>query len=161
MKKFKDFINEELGDSNVTPYPYRMVDYGDGDLAIMYKFKTEDDDIYTVRFLDLYEFKKTVRFPEKYRNNYQVEFMTNDENGDSVILNKGRFFKVISTVISIIEDFVKFKDPKVLKIDPVSNFKKDKRRKNIYIRYIERLLPDNYKYKKQLFGNSLIITKKD
>ena len=55
----------------------------------------------------------------------------------------------------------KEKDTKVLKINPVLNYKKDKRRKNLYIRYIERLLPDSYKYKKSYFGNKLYITKKD
>lgn len=161
MKNYNEFINEELGETLLPPYSYQMVNYEDGDLVVMYKFETDDGDLYTVRFLDLYEFKKSLRFPEKYKNTYQVEFVTTDKDGDNVVLNKGRFFKVISTVIDIIRDFIKFKDPRVLKIHPSKNFKKDKRRKNIYIRYIEKLLPDDYKYKKTLFGDSIIISKKD
>jgi hypothetical protein len=134
-----------------------MITYEEGDLVIQYKFKTEDNDIYVVRFFDMHEIHKQ----EKYRDYYQLEFVTNDERGDTVIVNKGRFYKVISTVIGIIKDFVNFKDPRVLKISPSKNFKKDKRRKNIYIRYIERLLPDNYKYKKSFLGDSLYIRKKD
>ena len=98
MKKYLEFVNEELGESNISPYIF-----------------------------------------------YQ---------------SKERFYKVISTVISIIKEFIKEKDPRVLKINAIFNFRKDKRRKNIYIRYIERLLPNNYKYKKSFFGNSLYITKK-
>lgn len=159
MKKFEEFINEELGESNVSPYSYDMTKYEDGDLVIQYKFITEDGDKYVVRFFDMYRIHKQ----DKYKDYYQLEFVTSDSEydaGDTIVINKGRFYKVISTVISIIKDFVKFKDPRVLKISPSKNFRKDKRRKNIYIRYIERLLPEDYKYKKSFFGDSLYITKK-
>jgi hypothetical protein len=158
MKDYLEFILEEVGDSMVTPYEYEKT--SDIDLATYYKFVTEDQDHYLVRFYNMYSFQKKKR----YIGEYQVEFVTGGDNyteGDTVVVNKGRFFKVISTVISIIVEFMEEKDPKRLKINPVRNYKKDKRRKNIYIRYIERLLPNSYNYKKAFFGNSLYITKKD
>lgn len=153
MKRYSEFINEEVGQSMVEPYKYEKT--SDDKLATYYKFITDDDDQYVVRFFHIGEFQQK----EKWMGQYQVEFVTGDENGVTIVVNKGRFYRVMSTIISIIKEFVKEHDPKQLKINPVSNFKKDKRRKNIYIRYIEKLLPDNYKYKKTLIGNTLLITK--
>jgi len=157
MKNYLDFINEEVGQLLVEPYPYQQTT--DDKLATYYKFTTDDDDKYVVRFFHMGEFQHK----EKWMGHYNVEFVTGGDEyteGDSIVVNKGRFYKVMSTVISIIKDFVKEKDPKVLKFNPVSNYKKDKRRKNIYIRYIEKMLPNDYKYKKSFFGDALIITKK-
>jgi len=158
MKKYLEFINEEVGTSMVRPYSYEKT--SDDKLATYYKFTTDDDDKYVVRFFHMGEFQHK----EKWMGNYKVEFVVGGDlydAGDTVVVNKGRFFKVISTVISIIKDFVKEHDPNQLEINPVTNFKKDKRRKNIYIRYIQKLLPDTYKYKKSFFGNTLYIRKKD
>lgn len=157
MKTFLEFLNEEIGHDMVESYPYKKEI--DDELSTYYTFITDDDDKYIVRFFHIGEFQHK----EKWMGHYQVEFATKGDDyneGDSVIVNKGRFYRVISTVISIIKDFMKEHDPKQLRINPVTNFKKDKRRKNIYIRYIEKLLPDNYKYKKTIFGNSIIISKK-
>jgi hypothetical protein len=153
MKKYLEFINEEIGQSMVEPYPYEKT--SDDELATHYKFTTEDGDKYVVRFFHIGEFQHK----EKWKDHYQVEFVTSSDNGDRVVVNKGRFYRIMSTVISIIQEFVKEHDPKLLKINPVTNYKKDKRRKNIYIRYIEKLLPNNYKYKKALFGDTLLIIK--
>jgi len=158
MKNYTEFINEEVGQSMVEPYPYRKST--DSQLATYYKFTTDDDDEYLVRFFHMGEFQNK----KKLMNHYKVEFVVGGDpydSGDSVVVNKGRFYRVISTVISIIKEFVKEKDPIELEINPVTNYKKDKRRKNIYNRYIERLLPDDYNYKKSFFGNSLYIRKKD
>jgi len=130
MKNFVEFINEEVGQSMVDSYEYKKeIDY---ELATYYTFTTEDNDKYIVRFFHIGEFQHK----EKWMGHYQVEFVTtgDDENeGDRIVVNKGRFYKVMSTVVNIIKEFVKEYDPKLLKINPVSNFKKDKRRKNIYI----------------------------
>lgn len=154
MKKFIDFINEEVGEKILPPYSYHKD--SESDLVTYYKFVTEDGDQYSVRFFNQYY----IQPKEKFKDQYQVEFITSDEKGDHIIVNKGRFYKVLATVIAIIKEFTKQNDPKVLKISPVSNFKKDKRRKNIYINYIEKLLPDDYKYKKSFFGDDLYIIKK-
>lgn len=160
MKNYTEFINEELGEGTSTPYSYQNIEKIAFDirvdLVIRYRFKTDDDDEYIVRFYNLY----AIQQKEKYFEHFQVEFVTSDDNGDTIIVNKGRFYKVMSTIISIIKDFIKNYNPVQLKINPISNFKKDKRRQNIYIRYIERLLPIDYKYKKSFFGNSLLISKK-
>jgi hypothetical protein len=158
MKNYLEFINEEVGQSMVRPYPYQKT--SDDKLATYYKFITDDEDQYIVRFFHMGEFQHK----EKLMDKYQVEFVVGGDlydAGDRIVVNKGRFYKVISTIIFIIKEFVKEHDPKELKINPVSNFKKDKRRKNIYIRYIEKMLPDTYKYKKAFFGDSLYIRKKD
>jgi hypothetical protein len=155
MKKYLEFINEEIGQSMVAPYNYKKT--SDDELATYYLFTTDDEDKYAVRFFHIGEFQSK----EKWKDHYQVEFVTGSDDGDTIVVNKGRFYRVMSTVISIIQDFVKEHNPKLLKINPSKNFKKDKRRKNVYIRYIEKLLPDNYKYKKTIFGDTLLIIKKD
>lgn len=157
MKTYIEFINEEIGESMVEPYDYQKSFEDDEDVTSFYHFETEDGDKYLVRFFDLYKIHKK----ESYKDYYQVEFVVNGDYGYKVVMNKGRFYRVMSTVISIIKDFIDEKDPRKLKINPSTNYKKDKRRKNIYIRYIEKLLPDTYKYKKTWFGNTLIISKKD
>ena len=107
----------------------KEIDY---ELATYYTFTTDDGDKYIVRFFHIGEFQHK----EKWMGHYQVEFVTtgdDDNEGDRIVVNKGRFYRVMSTVVNIIKEFVKEYDPKLLKINPVSNFKKDKRRKNIYI----------------------------
>jgi len=163
VKSYLEFLLlEEIGQSLVKPYLYKKVDHLDDSIQykIQYIFTTEDNDKYNVQFFDMYE----IHQKEKYRNYYTVEYVTGGDNyteGDEIVVNKGRFFKVIATVVAIIKDFISEYEPNTLKISPVSNFKEDKRRKNIYIRYIESLLPNTYQYKKKFFGDSLYISKKD
>ena len=147
------FVFENFNESAIPSYEFQKVEH---ELGNVYKFATEDGDKYLVRFFDMFEIHKQ----KKYEDFYQVEFVTNDEKGDTVVVNKGRFYKVMTTIIEIIEEFVKEKDPRVLKISPSANYKGDTRRRDIYIRYIKKLLPDNYKYTKSLFGNVLYIKKK-
>lgn len=144
-------INEEIGNSNLSPYNYSKS--SESNYVIYYTFQTEDDDKYIVRFFNL----SKIHNKENY--GWSVEFITDGETGDKDVINKGRFYKVISTVTSIINEFIKEKQPIKIIISPTKNYKGDKRRLNIYSKYIETLLPDNYKFHKKLFGSDLIIKK--
>lgn len=154
MKKQLNFEKEEYKAGMVDSYSYQKIN--NSNMVISYKFITEDEDKYMVRFYQL----GYIQNKRNLMGKYQIESVTCGENGDTIVLNKGRFYKVISTIVSIIREFIIEYYPKEIKIKPVVNFKKDKRRKNIYIRYIENLLPDEYKYKKSFFGDYLLIKKK-
>jgi len=148
----------EVGESNLPPYNYRKG--ADEDMVTYYYFTTEDDDKYSMAFFNLGEIKKSELGSSRYLNTYDVQFVSSGPTGDTDILNKGRFYRVIATVIEIMRIFAKEKNPRALIISPSKSFRKDKRRFNIYLRYIEKLLPkETYKLKKTLSGN-LIIKKK-
>jgi hypothetical protein len=140
----------EVGDKLLPPYNFRKG--ADEDLATFYYFTTEDGDKYTVRFYNLGEIQKT----KGTQGSYQVEFVTPGETGDTDVINKGKFFRVISTVVKVMEEFAEDKNPKSLKISPSKNFKDDERRYHIYKRYIQKLLPSDYKFKSNWFGDLII-----
>ena len=155
-------INEEIEESNNKTYSYSKKE---GDLIISYIFMTEDNDKYVVRFFNLYNIQQR----ERIKGHYNIEFIVSDIideeegkiiRGDKRVINKGRFYKVMTTIIKIIQEFVNDYSPEQLNISPSQSKEKDKRRFNIYKRYIEKLLPDTYQYKKTLFGNNLVIKKK-
>jgi hypothetical protein len=146
-------LNEEVGEKTSTSYSfYKSMD---SDLLTSFKFTTEDNDLYIVGFYNLGNIQKT----KSYQDCYDVYFILKDKD-EFVIVNKGRIFKVISTVIDIIKMFIEIKNPKKINISPSKNYKGDKRRKNIYLRYIEKYIMDDYRIKKYMFSNNISIIKK-
>lgn len=145
----------EIGNVNVPSYEFRKAEQVPDEnkkYFTIYNFTTEDGDIYTVRFFNLREIhQKRYKLPD-----YQLEFDTGGENGDTLVVNKGRFFKIMSTIIDITKDFLSTHDFRSIKISPSENFRGDKRRFNIYQRYIEKNIPPEYSLKKGWWGDLFI-----
>jgi hypothetical protein len=131
----------EIGMNTVQPYEYRI---GKCDkLACFYYFNTEDGDKYSVRFMNLGEIHN------RKKQIWQTEFMVPGKTGDTDVVNKGRIFKVMATVIAIIKDFINSTNTvDGLNINPVQNYKGDTRREDLYLKYIEKILPEFPDWKK-------------
>lgn len=98
MIKLKSLL-KEIGEG-VTPYKWTGPD--ERGETIFYYFKTEDGDYYKVLFDGM-----------MYENVWELAFYSNsvtpsDEEGyTGIVTNKGRQFKIISTVMDIINSFIK------------------------------------------------------
>jgi hypothetical protein len=144
----------EMGTTLVDPYDWRK---GKCDkLACFYYFETEDGDKYSVRFMNIGEIHN------KKKQIWQTEFVIPGDEGTTKVANKGRIFKVISTVIDIIKEFVDYMDPDGLNINPSTNYKGDMRRYEFYLKYIEKLLPEfpNWKKAWSPFDKRILLRKK-
>jgi len=116
MKTYKNFLIE-LFDN---PYPTKPVPVGD----YARKFKTKAGDEYTV-FID------------------QGVVLFQDEDGAIGLTGtKGpEATKIISTVLSVVREFIQKKSPPVLKFTAFSD---DESRVKLYTRMLQKLAPDNY-----------------
>jgi len=134
-------------------YPYRKGYFND--LVVFYYFVTDDADRYSVRFVN------TGKMHNRRKQVWQVDFATDHAEGYTGVVNKGRVFRVISTVVSVIREFIRENSKCVdgLDICPVYNFRNDHRRYNIYMRYIDRFMPEGWKKKRKLFESYICLRK--
>lgn len=88
MIKLKSLLTE-IGEG-VTPYKWSGPEDRIG--SVEYYFTTEDNDYYKVKFVGTMD------------NDWGLAFYANNDSG--VITNKGRLFKIISTIMAIIKSFV-------------------------------------------------------
>ena len=153
VRESLDPLNE-VGSFLVQPYSYRKGKCEK--LACFYYFETEDGDQYAVKFINLGEIHG------RKKNIYQTEFSTSGEEGDTKVVNKGRIFKILSTVIEIIKEFVSENEVDGLNMYPSTNFKGDDRRYKIYMAYLNKLLPEFPEWKKTWspFDKRIILRKK-
>ena len=106
MIKLKDIL-KEVGEG-VAPYPFKLHSNikNNSIHSVMYTFTTEDGDVYIVNF----------RSDASRFNVYSLEFYPTskidhtdaddaDDNID-IILNKGRMFKVMSTLVEVVLKFI-------------------------------------------------------
>ena len=89
MIKLKKLL-KEIGEG-VTPYKWSGPEDRIG--SVEYYFTTEDNDYYKVKFVGTMD------------NDWGLAFYANNDSG--VITNKGRQFKIISTIMDIIKNFIK------------------------------------------------------
>ena len=125
----------EIGEANVSSYDFKFMfkDVYDDVDYYSYSFTTEDNDNYEV----LLAYNKTI-------HELTVGFTANNE-ADTYNVNKGRIFKVLSTVINVIKDVVnKNPDIKEILIDPSKETDEDNRRKNIYMAFIRKNMPPDW-----------------
>jgi hypothetical protein len=88
MIKLKPLL-KEIGEGTT---PYKWSGPQDRIGSVEYYFTTEDNDYYKVKFVGTMD------------NDWGLAFYANNDSG--VITNKGRQFKIISTVVDIIKSFV-------------------------------------------------------
>lgn len=128
-----------LETDNIMVDPYNISKISDKETGVYYQFKTEDNDVYIVYFL-----KRTER-------EYSIHFNVIGKKTD-VIINKGKFYKIMSTVVNLCVSFILDNDLKSLTM-----FVEDDRRKAIFERYVDLYRP--FRYNKTLFDKGLILIK--
>jgi hypothetical protein len=151
MKIVREHINKlfEIGEANVKSYEITYLGYINkyenrdirGKHMIGYEFITEDNDNYLVTFLRVGD---EILDDDKIYN-VRVDFRVK-EKPVSEIVNKGRIFKVLSTICEIIKDYIK-KEPQTFSIWIFSGKNKSEKeiRYNLYTKYIESHLPKDWK----------------
>lgn len=171
IDKFTDFILEklilEVGEGSAKAYSYKIDDdfpTRDGAEFRDIRFKTEDEDNYVVN-LKAFWGPAIERDPRKNEPYFQVDFNTEDDygfNDDAErVVNKGRLFKVMATVVKATKEFLndidyKEKDIKKMLVFPSKSRKGDHRRANLYMAYIKKHLPtSNIKYNGQIITATL------
>jgi hypothetical protein len=127
-------FNKEL---IVTPYDTELI--LDKGLSRYYKFVTEDNDQYIIYFID------------KGDDNYTVSFAAKGNLTNS-ILNKGKIFKVLSTVVTISYKFIIEKE-----VNSLIMYGEDIKRLHIFERYSDKFIPLGYK---KVIGKNFVMAQK-
>tara|TARA_R100001480_G_scaffold150374_1_gene150889 strand:+ start:901 stop:1434 length:534 start_codon:yes stop_codon:yes gene_type:complete len=145
-------IISEVGEGSANPYSYNVNDnvfrgssknVAGRDIT----FTTEDGDDYIVSFAAYYGNHSNAEERGPY---FKVDFTTVDEYGyedraDRVV-NKGRLFRIMSTVVKATKEFlndIDYKEKNIGKmlIFPAKSDFGDDRRANLYTAYIKKQLP--------------------
>ena len=134
---FKKNLNE-IGDASTQPYPFTIDEYSSFSLLrIKFYFTTDKDVKYTAAFSEM---------PSSYKKEYEFAFVANDGTFTDII-NKGEVFRVMSTIVKILEKGIEIINSKggwkQIYFYPTKSFKGDERRKNLYQSYIIKNLPPN------------------
>ncbi|HPC09539.1 MAG TPA: hypothetical protein PLN85_00495 [archaeon] len=141
-----DNITEELesiveyGEATHEPYPFKFDNVSFNE--VNYHFDTEEDEyVVLINLVD--------RISRKWEVSFGVVGGTPTD-----ILNKGRHFRVMSTITKIINDFIDKYKPNFILIKPSKNDeyedlynREDKRRFNMYMAYVKKnMRPDYFAY---------------
>jgi hypothetical protein len=165
MIRLKDILSE-VGEGSAKAYSYKIDDNFPGraddtefrDIT----FKTEDGDNYIVSLKALYGSAAETKKRDPY---FQVDFNTQDDYGfdddAEIVVNKGRLFRVMATIVKATKEFLndidyKEKGIKKMFVFPSKSKKSDHRRANLYMAYIKKHLPtSNIKYNGQIITVTL------
>ncbi len=148
MIRLKDILFE-IGEGSAKPYKFRTVkDKPDNtDHTREVSFKTEDGDDYQV---ELHAYWGDGFITDTYGSHISIDFYIYHGFGThdaDVVVNKGRLFRVMSTVVKAAEEFMDDLDYEekgidLLRIEPTkSTDDDDHRRAKLYMAYIKRQLP--------------------
>lgn len=164
MNKLEKIITEEIskllkeiGDSSANSYPFDHTKYPNG--GYIYRFTTEDNDKYLVWFKPHpVDYHEGIVFDVSFQteNGHYNDAMNNDQYND--VVNKGRLYKVMSTLTNIINDFILIEDPHEMFMLPNKKNDDDLRSYNLYKQYIQQHVPN--KYYVELEHDSIGIIKK-
>jgi len=151
MKLFpliKEIISE-VGEGSAKPYAF-STKFEEGDSKFSHRivdFKTEDDDQYE---LVLHAYWGDNWITDTYGSHITIDFFLTGpsefRDGDTVV-NKGRLFRVMATIVAATKEFMNDIDYKekgidMLRISPTkTRDDDDDRRANLYTAYIKRQLP--------------------
>jgi phosphopantetheine adenylyltransferase len=121
----------EVGEATQEPYKWTVKrSYWEPTLMqITYNFTTDKGIKYEALF---------------YENaDYRFDFLFYPEDGHATdIVNKGELFKVMSTIVDIMKDFIKKEKWSVIEYSSVKQHKGDERREKLYAAYLKKNLPD-------------------
>jgi len=166
MPSIKDIINEEImttvanlpqfgdrlrsineiGEGTGKPYPYTFDNVSFNE--VNYNFDTEED-----------EYVVIINNVDTNAGVWVMQFGTVGGTPQDVV-NRGRMFSVMSTILQITNDFLdKFK-PNVLRFKPEKDPEKqdDKRRFNLYMEYIKKNMRTDYMV--YPYGDYIVIERK-
>ena len=122
----------EIGEASAKPYPFTFdhVSFNE----VNYNFETEEDD-YVVMINNV----------DPNAGVWMMQFGTVGGTPQDVV-NRGRIFNVMATVLQITNDFLDRFKPNVLRFKPEKDESKpnDKRRFNIYMAYIKKHMRNDY-----------------
>ena len=148
MMKLKDILFE-IGEGSAKPYKFRISkDETDSKFGHrIVDFKTEDDDQYE---LVLHAYFGDNWITDTYGSHITIDFFLTGpsefRDGDTVV-NKGRLFRVMATIVAATKKFMNDIDYKekgidMLRISPTkTEDDDDHRRAKLYMAYIKRQLP--------------------
>ena len=160
-------VISEVGEGSAKPYSYSVNDnvFRGGSKNLTGRdvtFTTEDGDDYIVSFAAYYGNHSNAEGRGPY---FKVDFTTVDEYGyeDDAerVVNKGRLFRVMATIVKATKEFLndidyKEKGIKTMLVFPSKSKKRDHRRANLYMAYIKKHLPtSNIKYNGQIITVTL------
>ena len=146
----------EVGEGSSNPYSYNVNDdvFRGSSKNVAGRdvtFTTEDGDDYIVSFAAYYGDHSNAEGRGPY---FKIDFTTVDEYGyedraDRVV-NKGRLFRIMATIVKATKEFLndidyKEKGIKKMLIFPAKSDFGDDRRANLYSAYIKKQLPKNNK----------------
>lgn len=137
-----------LENDNIMVTPYNVTKLLDDIKSSYYTFVTEDADKYIIIFN---------KIPEQ--NSLSVSYKLSGSNNITQIVNKGRFFRVMSTICSVVHSYIESNQPDAIFFQAVENYDGDLRRYNINKRYILSLIPSGYTLEENLEKRSLILKK--
>ena len=155
MKLFpliKEIISE-VGEGTAKPYNYTSEHgiqrgYDDNSADDTASFTTEDGDRYEVK---LNAFWGDNYWAEKVGNHFTIDFYLKDKdagfNDAYTVVNKGRLFRIMATIVQIAKEFMYLIDYKENFIDQLivtptkSEDFDDNRRANLYMAYMKKHLP--------------------
>ena len=122
----------ETGEGNAGAYPFRFDNIADDE--VNYNFDTEEDDYIVV-----------VTNTDIYSGVWELQFGVAGGTPEDVI-NRGRVFKVMGTILQITQDFIERYKPNILRFKPVKDEERedDKRRFNLYMQYIKKNMRREY-----------------
>jgi len=137
---------DEVGEGTAEPYEVKIIK-STADKKI-YAFKTEDNDNYFIEF-------SRANLDD---NEWDVIFGVKGEEYTTVT-NKGRLYRVMATILKIMNGFFANTNPDMIVIEPIKNKSGDFRRFLLYLSYIGKNLPPEYEMVKNT--KEIIIQKKD
>lgn len=155
MIKLKDILNE-VGEATSAPYKWKKV--FTTERSVFFTFTTDQDTSYKVS-LENYVYKD---FKENDKEYPAIEVTFGITPNDmptnvsyvgnvSIVTNKGEMYRVMSTIVDIIKDYIKRNDNiKVIVYEPIKKEdEKGFKRNDLYMAFIKKQIPtakfeDNY-----------------
>lgn len=122
----------EVGETNTTPYPFRFdnVSYNE----VNYNFDTEEDEYIVI-----------INNVDVHAGAWEMQFGVAGDTPQDVV-NRGRVFRVMATIMAITNDFIDKYKPNILRFKPEKDEERenDKRRFNLYMAYIKKNMRKDY-----------------
>jgi len=136
----------EIGDANRAPYPFRYDNASFNE--VHYYFSSEQ-----------YDYDVIITNTDTRAGTWELQFGTIGGSTDDVT-NEGNQFKILSTIVKIIYDFIDKHQPNALSFKPSKDEDRDddKRRFNFYMAYIKQNITKDYFMRE--YGDYIIIERK-
>ena len=134
----------EVGEGSSSAYPFKFENTSFNE--VNYHFDTEEDQ-YVVMINNI----------DVHAGAWEMQFGTVDGTPEDVV-DKGRMYRVMSTIIEIVNDFINRFKPNILRFKPSKNEEQDNRRFNLYMAFIRKNMRQDYKVFE--YGEYIVIERK-